>query len=89
MQVEDYFDKPVIDWDLSIKNLSADFLFHQIIAGKPLDGDWSLVDLAILGIADGCNSPGNEQCALAPDAIRKELSSWPVSKTSGLLIWEM
>ncbi len=73
MQVEDYFDKPVIDWDLSIKNLSADFLFHQIIAGKPLDGDWSLVDLAILGIADGCNSPGNEQCALAPDAIRKEL----------------
>ena len=72
--MKDYFDKPLIDWSLSIKKLSADYLFHQIMVSEPTDDEaWDDVDVAILGIADGCNSPGNELCALAPDAIRKEL----------------
>lgn len=73
LQIGDYFDKPAIEWDLSIKNLSPDYLFHQIIEGSSFNGDWGSVDVAILGIVDGCNSPGNELCALAPDAVRQEL----------------
>ncbi len=72
--MEDYFEKPLIDWDISIKNLSDDYLFHQIITGTPADDeDWHDINVAIVGIADGCNSPGNEACSQAPDAIRKEL----------------
>jgi arginase family enzyme len=73
LPISDYFEKPVIDIDFEHRQLSDDYLFRQIIGGDCFDGNWDDVNVAIIGITDGCNSPGNEQCGKAPDIIRKEL----------------
>lgn len=67
-----YFSKP--EWGkLPAGAESRESMLEHLIALDQWDGNWDEVDMVVLGIADGCNSPGNEACAHAPDAIRKAL----------------
>ncbi len=73
INLPDYFDPSIVE-SLSVSGRdSGGYIKNSIINGCSYSGSWDEVDIAIIGISDGCNSNGNSGCGLAPDIIRREL----------------